>query len=336
VGLITSNTKGLYCKAGKFYIDPWGKVKTAVITHAHSDHLRRGSQNYITSKRSHELVDHRLPEEDDYSVTSYDFDETFEINGVTVSLHPAGHVLGSSQVRLEYKGEVTVLTGDYKRQADPSCEPFVQLQADELVTEATFGLPIYRWSPGEVVMSQISRWILQNREKSKTSVIFGYSLGKTQRILAELAQLPEFEGETVYIHGALDATSQIYRQHNIKLLDTELVVDQEKGFDFSDKLVLAPPGSFKSKFMNRFKDFESGFASGWMRVRGRRRMGGYDTGFVMSDHADWPGLLTTVRDSGANEVYVGFTKSPTFVRYLRDEMGYDAAQLNVRYSSEDD
>jgi len=332
--LVTSDDKGIYCPPGDFHIDPWGKTKIAIITHAHSDHLRLGSGTYICTSPSRGLIEHRLRNTDSpYVIKSYDYDETFQLNGVSVSFHPAGHILGSAQIRLEYGGKVVVLTGDYKRHNDPTCQSFVQLSADILVTEATFGLPIYQWPDPQLEFDKLYHWILRNKEEHSASILFGYSLGKAQRILAELHKRTD---EVIFIHGAIHDITEIYRDEGIDLPQTQFVVEQDDHFDFSDRIVISPPSAFRSNYMNRFKQFNSAFTSGWMRVRGRRRMGGYDTGFVVSDHADWNSLIDTVIRSQANEVYVGFTKNPTFVRYLREELGYETRQLDVKFTGEDD
>jgi putative mRNA 3-end processing factor len=268
-----------------------------------------------------------------FELNAYDYDQNFEINGVSVSLHPAGHVRGSSQVRLEHGGQVWVFSGDYKRAEDPSCESFTPLQADVFITEATFGLPIYKWEPGAKIVKQIYDWWQKNKELNKCSMLFGYSLGKTQRILAELAKITD---ETVYIHGALDPITQIYREEGVSLLDTELVVDQKDNFSYEGKLVLSPPSTHRSRWMRRFKNAETAFASGWMRVRGRRRMGGYDKGFVISDHVDWPGLLKTIEQSQANEVYAIYGFSEVLTRYLREEIGIAAQPWQTGFTGEDD
>jgi len=327
--LLSANENGIYCQKGDFYIDPWKPVKTAVITHAHSDHLRPNNQNYIMSNKSEQLSRHRLRESAQFNLTSYDYDETFEINGVTVSLHPAGHVLGSAQVRIETKGEVWVVSGDYKRTNDPSCKPFVSISCDVFVTEATFALPIYRWEEEGVVTKQIYDWWQRNAEENKPSVLFGYALGKTQRIMAELSKMTN---ESIYIHGALDKLTEIYRHEGITLTNTELVSEQKKGKSYSEDLIFGPPSAHRSPWLNRFKQSETAFASGWMRVRGSRRMGGYDKGFVLSDHADWPGLLKTIKETNANRIFVAYGKSDLLVRYLMEEWGLETENLETQIS----
>lgn len=331
--LVEINDNGLYCPIGDFYIDPWKPVSRAVVTHAHGDHLRSGSKEYFVSELSRNVTDHRI-RSDNYQLKAYDYEDSFELGGVTVSFHPAGHVLGSAQVRMEYKGVVWVVSGDYKRAVDPTCKSFEPVECDVFITEATFGIPVYRWLPGAEIVQSIYEWWQQNASENRTSVLFSYSLGKTQRLLAELAALTN---DTVFIHGAHDAITEIYRKEGIEMLPTEKVADQDPKKKYDEDLVLAPPSAHRSRWMHRFKNSETAFASGHVRVRGRRRMGGYDRGFVISDHADWPGLVQTVKETKANEVQVAYTKSPAFVRYLVEEMDLEAKQLDTYgYSGEDD
>ncbi|MHA2249842.1 MAG: ligase-associated DNA damage response exonuclease, partial [Candidatus Kariarchaeaceae archaeon] len=222
-GLLTLNDKGLYCPIGDFYIDPWKPVKRALITHAHGDHLKSGSKQYYTTTRGKLIVEHRIRQENTYELRKYDFDESFSINGVSISFHPAGHVLGSAQVRLEYQGEVWVASGDYKRAHDPTCMPFEIQKCDVFISEATFGVPIYKWEPGHLVASKIYEWWERNVSENKPSVLFVYALGKAQRVLAELNKLTD---NAVYIHGALGAITGLYREQGINMLDTRLVSKQ--------------------------------------------------------------------------------------------------------------
>jgi len=212
--LLIVNSKGMYCPRGKFYIDPMTIVKTALITHGHSDHLISGHNIYYTASSGMRIVDHRIQQETEYKLNSVEFDDSFELNGVTISFHPAGHILGSAQIRLEYKGEVWVISGDYKREKDPTCKEFQLQKCDVFISEGTFGLPIYRWEPGEVVGKEIFDWWQRNAEDGKSSVIYGYVLGKTQRLLGELKKHTD---RTIFLHGALDKMTEIYRLEGIEL-----------------------------------------------------------------------------------------------------------------------
>ena len=325
--LIETRPEGLYCPPGDFYIDPWRGVERAVITHAHGDHARWGSRQYFCTASGEALIHIRLGE---VNTQTYAYGEVFEINGVRVSFHSAGHILGSAQVRLEYQGDVWVFTGDYKRAPDPSCEPFEVVPCNTLVTEATFALPVYSWPAGKTVAGDIYRWWLHNAELGQTSVLLCYSLGKTQRILAELTA---FTDQTVHLHGSSVKLVEAYRQAGIQMLPTEAVSALPKDNKLPQGLVLAPPSVAESAWLRRFKNPSVAFASGWMAVRGIRKRRNYSQGFVMSDHADWDELIATIRDCGAQRVLCTHGRSNLLVRYL-NEIGIPAAELATGFSSE--
>jgi putative mRNA 3-end processing factor len=324
--LITLTPEGLYCPAGGFHIDPWRPVTRAVITHAHADHARQGSDRYHAAASGTGLLRRRLGE--DSSIEGHAFETPIELGGVQVSFHPAGHVLGSAQIRVEGEGEVWVISGDYKCDDDPSTEPFRPVPCDVFVTEATFALPIYRWDPIERVMDELLTWHGENAAAGRASVVFCYALGKAQRLLAEIGQRSDL---TVLVHGAIDALLPAYRDAGIQLAPTLPVGEKKKGEDFSGALVLAPPSAFGSPWLQRFPDPATAFASGWMRVRGNRRRRGFDRGFVLSDHADWPGLLATIEATGAKRVFATHGNSDTLARYLREERGLWAEPLQTLY-----
>jgi putative mRNA 3-end processing factor len=259
------------------------------------------------------------------------YGERLALGDVTVSLHPAGHVLGSAQVRIEAVHQVWVVSGDYKRAPDPSCAPFEVVACDVFVTEATFGLPIYRWAEPARLAEEILEWWDTARAAGRPCVLFCYSLGKAQRILAELARLTDRE---VRAHGAVEAITELYRARGVPMLPTRRV-GEEKRAAFAGELVLAPPSAAGSVWMRRFAGAETGFASGWMRVRGTRRRKGHDRGFALSDHADWPALLRTVEETGARRVLVTHGYADELARYLR-ERGTDAAVLPAAYEGEAD
>ena len=326
--LITVTPQGLYCAAGDFHIDPWRPVDRALITHAHGDHARGGSRRYLGARAGKGLLHRRLGA--DSTIDTLDYGERLAINDVTVSFHPAGHVLGSAQIRIEHRGEVWVVSGDYKRAPDPTCEPYEVVRCNTFITEATFGLPIYRWDDTRLVAEDILRWWDANRAVGRSAVLFCYALGKAQRILAELARLTD---RPVYVHGALNSLVEAYREAGVRMLPTQLVSEVEKGTSFAGALVLAPPSAGGSTWMRRFGEHESGFASGWMRVRGNRRRRGFDRGFVLSDHADWPDLLRTVADTRAERVLVTHGYTDPLAHYLRDT-GVDAAPLATPFEGE--
>jgi putative mRNA 3-end processing factor len=322
-GLLKSTDAGLYCEAGDFFVDPNTPVDRAVVTHAHGDHARRGSGAYLTSAEGESVLRHRMNE--DAVIDTLPYGEPIDLNGVRLSFHPAGHVRGSAQVRLEYDGEVWVVTGDFKVTPDPTCTPFELVPCDVLITECTFGLPIYRWPEPEAVFDQINRWWRKNREEGLTSVLFGYSFGKAQRLLAGV----DASIGPIYTHGAVEKMTETYRQDGVDLPATTYVSDENAPDDWSKALVVAPSHAGGSRWMQRFDPVSTGFASGWMRIRGNKRRRSLDRGFVLSDHADWPRLNDVIRDSGAETVYVTHGNNDTFARWLQ-ENGIDAHPLALR------
>jgi putative mRNA 3-end processing factor len=327
--LVTVTPDGLYCPPGRFHIDPWRPVERALITHAHGDHARWGSARYLSASPALSLLRKRLGPEATIAVLPYG--ERLQVGDTTISFHPAGHILGSAQIRIEHRGEVWVVSGDYKRDPDPTCLPFEPVHCDTFITEATFALPIYRWDDLRLIAEDILRWWEGNREAGRASVLYCYALGKAQRILAELAQLTDRE---VLVHGATHVLVESYREAGVHMLPTRHVSEVEKGASYAGALVLAPPSAAGSPWMRRFGDHETGFASGWMRVRGNRRRRGYDRGFVLSDHADWPGLLRTVKDTRASRVLATHGYSEVLARYLRENLGVDAAPLETHFQGE--
>lgn len=326
--LVELRPEGLYCPAGDFHIDPWRPVPRAVITHGHGDHARIGMGDYHCSAGSLPILRWRLGEQR-YHV--HEHGEPFDIGGARVSLHPAGHVLGSVQVRIEAGGEVWVASGDYKRQPDPTCAPFEPVRCDVFITEATFGLPVYRWPDTREVVRDIVDWRERCAARGEAAVLFCYALGKAQRLLAELAAVTD---RPALLHGAIAAGVQVYRDAGIAMLATRAVSEQEKGREFAGELILAPPSAAGSAWMRRFRGAQTGFASGWMRLRGNRRRRNYDRGFVVSDHADWPDLMRTVRETGARRVIATHGSTDAIVRAL-NESGVAAEAFSTSFGDED-
>lgn len=326
--LIEPTASGLYCEAGGFHIDPWLPVDRAVITHAHGDHLQSGSKAYLCSDASAALVAARLG--DATAVSSLPYGEPRDINGVTVSMHPAGHILGSAQVRIEHRGEVWVISGDYKRAPDPTCAPFEPVPCHTFVTEATFALPAFRWDPPAVTAREICDWWEEMRAAGRASVIFAYALGKAQRVLAELVACTD---RPVYVHGALADLVEIYRAAGVRLPPTIRATEEARGRSFAGELIVAPLSARGSTWMRRFGDHSAAFASGWMRIRGARRRRGYDRGFALSDHADWDGLVETIAETGAARVFVTHGYTEHLARFLV-EQGLDAAAWRTQYEGE--
>ena len=326
--VVTVTENGLYCEPGNFYIDPWRPVACAVLTHAHGDHARAGSERYFAAHAGAGLLRQRLGR--DAALMEKHYGEQFEIGAARLTLLPAGHVLGSAQIRVETDAGVWIVTGDYKRAPDPTCVPFEPARCDVLISEATFALPCYRWPRTREVVADIYAWWMANRAQGRASALFCYALGKAQRVLAELLQ---FTDETVYLHGAVVALVEEYRRCGVSMLPTVPVVRERKA-DYAGALIIAPPSAAGTPWMRRFPQVSTGFCSGWMRIRGARRRRGYDRGFVLSDHADWPDLLQTIRESGASRVLLTHGYTHALERFLR-EQGVDAAALRTAYGEEE-
>ncbi|HLW91243.1 MAG TPA: ligase-associated DNA damage response exonuclease [Roseiarcus sp.] len=324
--LIVPRPEGLYCPPGDFFIDPWRAVERAIITHGHSDHARFGSAVYLCHHDSAPILRRRLGE---VRIETVRYREAIERNGVKISLHPAGHILGSAQIRVEYRGEIWVASGDYKLEADGTCEPFEPVRCDCFITESTFGLPIYRWRPQAEIFAEINRWWRNNAANGRASVMEAYGLGKAQRVLRHLD--PDIG--PIVSHGAIEPINQIYRDLGAPLPLTRLANDGLDRSALARAFVLAPPSAAQSPWMRRFGAYSDAFASGWMQVRGNRRRLGVDQGFALSDHADWPGLLQAIESTGATRVLVTHGGVATLVRYLR-ENGLDAAAINSEYGDE--
>ncbi len=324
--LIIWTSKGLYCPAGDFYIDPHRAVDVAVITHSHSDHARRGSKKYICVDSGVELLKTRIGKK--ILVETHSYRECFKLGDVNVSFHSAGHILGSAQVRVEYRGEVWVASGDYKRDADPSCEPFESISCDTFITEATFGTPKFIWKKDIPHGQMIHDWWDRNEKAGLNSILFGYSLGKAQRILAELAP---FAHKPVLIHSSIHELTECYRRQNRRMAETNLLNEKIHELIFDQKLegelLLAPPSILTQGWIDKLGEYRTAFASGWMLGGGRR---GYDQGFIMSDHADWNDLNLTIKETGARKVYVQH-RDGVLVRHLR-KLGIEAwpiDELNI-------
>jgi putative mRNA 3-end processing factor len=324
--------EGLYCPAGGFYIDPWQPVSRAVITHAHADHLCWGCQSYLASAESEPLMRLRLGRSPSAgaSLQCLPYREAVTIGEVRVSLHPAGHVLGAAQVRIEHRGQVWVVSGDYKTEPDPTCTPFEVVRCHVFVTESTFGLPIFRWPSQAAVFAEINAWWAQNAAQERASVLFGYALGKAQRLLAGLD--PSIG--PIFTHGAVESVNQAYRTQR-RLPPTRYVGEENDARAFKNALILAPPSANGTAWMRRFGDFSSAFASGWMQIRGARRRRAVDRGFVISDHADWPALVRVTRETGAERVWVTHGYNNAFARWL-SEQGIAAQAVETRFQGERD
>jgi putative mRNA 3-end processing factor len=320
---------GLFCPAGDFYIDPWRPVERAVVTHAHSDHARWGMQHYLCSARGEGVLRNRVG--DDASIQALEYGEAIAMNGVRVSLHPAGHILGSAQIRMELDGYVAVVSGDYKTEADPTTDAFEPIRCHLFVTESTFGLPIYRWPAQRVVFDAINAWWRANQAEGKASLLMGYALGKAQRALSGV----DSDIGPIFVHGAVKPLNDAYRREGVALPPTSVVGDVDRGYDWSKALIVAPPSAAGTPWMRRFGDTSTAFLSGWMAIRGARRRRAVDRGFVLSDHVDWPSLLASIEATEAETVWVTHGYSATVVRYLT-EQGMDAEILTTAWEGEQD
>lgn len=325
--LLQITADGLYCQQGNFHIDPWNPVARAVITHAHSDHARPGSRQYLCAAPGAALLRARLGEAID--ISTLDYGKATQMDGVSVSFHPAGHVLGSAQIRVEHRGEVWVASGDYKTTQDMTCAPFDSIRCHTFITESTFGLPIYRWNPTDEIFANINQWWTGNQAAGRASVLFGYSLGKAQRVIAGV----DSGIGPIFCHGSVQNLNRVYRESGVPLPETQYTGSVEKGYDWARALIVAPPGAQGSTWMRRFGPVSTAFASGWMRLRGARRRQALDRGFVLSDHADWPGLLEAISATGAEKVLVTHGYRSQLVRWLIDN-GRAAEAIDTRFEGE--
>ncbi|HJR58918.1 MAG TPA: ligase-associated DNA damage response exonuclease [Vicinamibacterales bacterium] len=329
--MLQETSQGLYCPDGDFFVDPWQPVGRAVITHAHGDHARPGSAAYLCTPGTAALLRRRLGP--DVTLQTIEYQAGVRMGGVTVSLHPAGHVLGSAQIRIEGAQGVWVVAGDYKRAADPTCAAFEPVPCATFVTESTFGLPIYRWDDTAVVMRDILSWWDANREAKRASVIFCYTLGKAQRLLAEVAGLTD---RPVYVHGMMQGMIDAYREAGVRLPEVKPVIERTaraQRTSFAGELVLAPLSARGTPWMRRLGTLSDAFASGLMRVRGVRRQRAYDRGFVISDHADWPALLQTISETGAGRVLATHGYAEPLARHLRS-LGRDGGIIRTAWEGE--
>ena len=323
--LLVFNEKGIYCEQANVYIDPWKPVEKAITTHGHADHSRYGHKNYITHHTNIPIIKHRLG---NISVTGKAYNESFVINNVKFSLHPAGHIIGSSQVRVEHKGEVWVFTGDYKLENDGISTSFEPIKCHTFITECTFGLPAFKWKPQQQVFNEINNWWQANKEEGLTSILFGYSLGKAQRLLSGLN--PEIG--TIYTHAAIENMTEVIRPI-VNFPKTERITKDTPKNAFVGNLVLAPPSAHGSPWIRKMTPFVTASASGWMTFRGARRRRAIDKGFVLSDHCDWQQLLTAIKETGATKIISTHGYTNIFTQYLK-ENGYDARTEETQYEGE--
>ena len=327
--LIEHTQKGLFCAQAGVYIDPWRKVDNALITHGHSDHARWGHKYYVCAASSVNILKHRLGH--DINVRGLPFGETLTVNGVHFSFHPAGHITGSAQIRVEHNGEIWVITGDYKVEDDGLCTPFEPIKCQHFITECTFGLPVYRWQSQIEIVNQIKDWWTSNADQKTTSVITAYSLGKAQRLIHALGD----DIGPILTHSAVEKMNDVFRESGISLPHTQLYSEKIDKKILERALIVTPSSGLSGKWLQKVRNYSLANASGWMAVRGNRRRFGADRGFVLSDHCDWDGLLSAIEATGATHIYPTHGNTVSFSKYL-NEQGYSARPIETEYGEAED
>lgn len=318
---------GLFCPAGNFYIDPWRPVNRAIVTHAHSDHARSGCESYLAAREGAAILQMRLGRS--ARIHFVDFGETHSIGGARVSLHPAGHMTGAAQVRVEVAGEVCVVSGDYKLQPDPTCASFEPIRCHTFVTESTFGLPLYHWDRPEDVFNEINQWWRSNQNFGAASLLLGYTVGKAQRLLASV----DAGIGPIFAHGSILNACRAYRECGVRLPPIGNCMQVEGKYDWSQALIVAPPSALGTTWLRRFGNVSTAMASGWMRVRGIRRRRAVDRGFVLSDHVDWQDLMEAISLTQASSIWVTHGYTQQVVRMLAAK-GLDARVVRTEFTGE--
>ena len=318
--LITHKSHGLYCEPANTWIDPYKPVEKAIITHAHSDHFTHGCKEYISSIETGLLLKKRFGK--NINLKTIDYDKNFLINGINFSLHPSGHILGSSQIKIMAGSEKWLLTGDLKRQKDKTCKSYEKLKTDFLICESTFGLPIFNWEPTKKIIDHITKWV--NQSDDSTSILFCYSLGKAQRLLSEL-NIHNFKN--IYVHKSINNMNMIYKSLGIELAETTIFDNDLEINSLKNSLLLLPPSLNNRNFLKKFKRVQTGFASGWMSIRALKKRSGFDKGFTISDHADWNGLIKTIKESEAERVFLNHGDGEPLSKFLRDKENININQL---------
>lgn len=328
MALISFTPQSIQCERAGIHIDPWQPVDRAIITHAHSDHAKWGCKHYLAHKDSAPILRMRLGH--DISLQTVEYGEIITINGVKFSLHPAGHIIGSAQVRVEHHNEIWVASGDYKLEDDGFCQAFEPVRCHHFITESTFGLPIYHWQQQQQVFKEINAWWQQNQLLGKTSVLMGYALGKMQRIISGLQPF----GGKVFAHGAIYNINETLRSAGHQLPFIECIDKDTPKEHFKGALILAPGSALNSPWMKKFEPYSTGYCSGWMAVRGAKNRRSVDRGFVLSDHADWNELNTAVKATGAENIYVTHGFTAAFSRWL-NEQGLASSEVKTMYGEEE-
>lgn len=326
--LLEFNQNGIFCAQGDFYIDPWRPVKDAVITHAHSDHAKWGHQHYLAHTLSSEILYYRLGE---INLETMNYGESRSKNGVKITFYPAGHIPGSAQIKVEYQGEIWVVSGDYKTEDDGLCAPFEPVKCHSFISECTFGMPVYKWKPQAEIFKDINEWWLQNQKEGKIAVLAGYSLGKAQRILQNL----DLNIGKVFTHGVIQNSNEALIRNGIQLNPTTLISASTTKEELKGNIVICPPSAVGTPWMRKMSPYSFGYCSGWMAIRGAKRRRAADRGFVLSDHADWDGLISAIKATECETVYLTHGYTASFSRYL-SEIGYDAREAKTLYGNEEE
>ncbi len=319
--LIIQENRGLCCKSAKIWIDPHKPVQKAIITHSHADHFTSGCSEYICSIETGFLLRKRFGNK--INIKTIDYDQEISINGIKFSLHPSGHILGSSQVMIRSVDEKWLITSDFKRQYDKTCLNYEKLKTDFLICESTFGLPIFNWEPTSKIINDITNWV--NQSEDATSILFCYSLGKAQRLLSEFDSK---KIESIYAHRSINNINMIYKKLGIELIETKNFDNNIEINNLKNSLLLLPPSLNNKNFLKKFKKMQTGFASGWMSIRALKKRSGFDKGFTISDHADWNGLIKTIKESEAKSIFLNHGDGESLAKYLRENEDINIKPLN--------
>ena len=326
-GLLVHTALGLYCPKADVYLDPWKPVKKAILSHGHADHARWGSSSYLCTPTAAPVIKYRLGE---INLETLPFGEEKLINGVSFSFHPAGHILGSAQIKVSYKGEIVVFSGDYKTANDGFSEAFEPVKCHTFITESTFGLPVYHWQDQKWVFNEMEEWCKNNRNNGQLSILYGYSLGKAQRILQGL---PESIGP-IFTHSTIEAVLNVMRNQGVSLKNTIPVNEHLTRAELLSGVIIAPPAVQNSNWLKKFEPIRNGVVSGWMALRGARRRRNADKGFVLSDHADWEGLNEAISLTGAENVFVTHGYTDILSKWLIDK-GLNAHPLETNFEGDE-
>jgi putative mRNA 3-end processing factor len=331
MALLEFTDRGIYCPQADVYLDPWKPVKRAIISHGHSDHATYGHGHYLCTRGTEPIIRHRLSLRLSLkeNVQSLPYGEAITINHVNFSFFPAGHIPGSAQIRVEHRGDVWVFSGDYKRELDNISEPFEPLRCNTFITESTFGLPVYKWPRQADTMNDINTWWRKNQNEGKVSIIAGYTLGKSQRIIKNI----DPSVGKIFVHGAVHVMNHVLMQNGLTLPETIRVTPEMKRADFEGGIVVCPPSAVGSTWIKKFFPYSVAIASGWMLLRGTRRRRGTDRGFVLSDHADWNDLNITVKETGAEKVFVTHGYAEIYSQWLCEQQ-IDAHDVKTQYEGE--